>query len=100
MRELLRRFRWLVHRDEFERDLEEEIRHHLAMRAENSGEKEAARQFGNVALLKEDSRGVWGFGFWDHLAQDVRYGLRAMRSNKLFSAMAVVSLALGIGANT
>ncbi len=100
MKQLLRRLQWLFHRDEFERDLEEEMRHHLAMKAEQSGEQEAARQFGNVALLKEDSRAAWGFRFWDHFAQDTRYGLRAMRSNKLFSAMAVLSLALGIGANT
>ena len=100
MKQLLRRLRWLFRRDEFERDLEEEMRHHLAMKAEQSGESEASRQFGNIALLKEDSRAAWGFRFWEHFAQDARYGFRTMRSNKLFSAMAVLSLALGIGANT
>jgi predicted permease len=43
---------------------------------------------------------MWSFVFWEQLAQDVRYGLRSMAANKLFSAMAVLSLALGIGANT
>ncbi len=43
---------------------------------------------------------MWTFIFWEQLAQDIRYGLRAMAANKLFTAMAVVSLALGIGANT
>ena len=43
---------------------------------------------------------MWTFTFWEQFAQDVRYGFRAMGANKLFTAMAVLSLALGIGANT
>jgi len=94
MNQLWRRLRWYLHRDEFERELEEEMRHHLAMKGGDG------KQFGNVALLKEDSRAVWTWTFWEQLGQDVRYGLRAMVANKLFTAMAVLSLALGIGANT
>jgi macrolide transport system ATP-binding/permease protein len=101
MRELLRRIGWLFRRDRFDRELEEEMRHHLALKAEAAGGEGAAlRQFGNITLLKEDSRAMWTFAFWEQLLQDVRYGLRSMAANKLFSAMAVLSLALGIGANT
>src|SRR5882757_3597336 len=96
MNELLRRLRLLWRRAEFERELDEEMRHHLSLSAEASG----SRKFGNITLLKEESRAMWTFTFWEQLAQDVRYGLRAMSGNKLFTAMAVLSLALGIGANT
>jgi macrolide transport system ATP-binding/permease protein len=101
MREAWRRLHWLLHRDRFEREIDEEMRHHLALKAEEQGSTEAAqKQFGNITLLKEDSRTMWIGTFWEQLEQDVRYGLRNMAAHKLFSAMAVLSLALGIGANT
>ncbi len=95
MSELLRRLKWLLHRTQFERELEEEMRHHLALKGEAG-----SKQFGNIALLKEDSRAMWTSAFWEQFAQDLRYGVRAMAGNRLFTAMAVLSLALGIGANT
>lgn len=101
MRELWRRLRWFAHRAEFERELEEEMRHHLALKAEDTGNATFAnRQFGNVTLLKERSRTMWTWMFAEQMLQDIRFAWRAMLANKLFTALAIVSLALGIGANT
>src|SRR5215475_7588942 len=61
---------------------------------------EARRRFGNVGLKHEESREIWMTRFLAELGQDIRYGCRAMAANKAFSALAVLSLALGIGANT
>src|SRR5438132_12410910 len=61
---------------------------------------EARRRFGNAGLKHEESREIWMTRFLSELGQDVRYGCRTMTANKAFSALAVLSLALGIGANT
>ncbi|HWC99174.1 MAG TPA: ABC transporter permease [Candidatus Sulfopaludibacter sp.] len=101
MRELLRRLKMLFHRAEYERELEEEMAHHLALLAEERHSTATARrQFGNTTSLREESRSMWTFAFLEQLAQDVRYALRAMAANPLFTATAALSLALGIGANT
>jgi len=93
MSELWRRLQWLFRRRRFEAELEEELSHHLSL----SGDP---RRFGNTTLIKEDSRLIWAGRLTEQFFQDTRYGLRAMAKNRLFTAMAVVSLALGIGANT
>ncbi|MBL8221360.1 MAG: ABC transporter permease, partial [Bryobacterales bacterium] len=89
--------------------LREEMELHLAEKAAEleadgmtaeQARTEARRRFGNVGQKQEESREIWMTRFLTELGQDVRYGIRTMIANKAFSALAVLSLALGIGANT
>jgi predicted permease len=108
-RQLYVRLRALRQWNRKESDLDEEIRFHLAEEAEerfaaglsaDEARVAAKRDFGNVGLVRETTREVWGWGSAERLIQDVRYGYRALKGTPIVSAVAILSLALGIGANT
>src|SRR6476659_277601 len=109
MMSLLRKIQWWLHQRRKEAELREELQFHLAEEAderragglpEDEAARAARRDLGNATLLHEDVRALWSWELLEQLAQDVRYGVRGMSKNRLFTALAALSLALGIGANT
>ena len=104
-----RKLKWLAERRRKDTELRDELQFHLDAEAEDrlgeglapeQAKWAARRDLGNVTSIQEDTRAMWGWTTLEQIGQDMRYAVRTMAKAKVFTALAVLSLALGIGANT
>jgi len=104
-----RRFRTLLGQRRFDDDVRRELEFHLAMEAEHrarlgmdaaTARRTSMRDFGGVCRIREEVRDARGLSAWDHLQQDVRFGMRALARSRGYAFVAMLILGLGIGANT
>ena len=95
MRKLLRRIYYLLNRDRLQRELSEEMAAHREMMP-----PERRGEFGNTLYLQDESRDVWGWLWFDHLRQDVRFAVRGFVRDRRFTVSALGAICLAVGAAT